>query len=238
MDTRPYDGNFLDASCRAHNVADPSTLEAVGDPSDTLAFYVNGINTDLARQRCDMEKLKGLGYRVLGIHNATAGVIRDLGQCVADKLDKGQNPAVNTVKQLLRTALATGQNLTLIGHSQGALICSRALFETQAELLQNGQSLEEATRKLGLVNVHTAGGAAYHFPDGPSYHHRINWLDPIALLAGLAMLKLPGISAGAGAVIETFCRVRDPRKQPECPEMKVKPSLLDRALHGVSVYFG
>lgn len=215
---------------------DPAELEAVGDPADSVAFYVNGINTDLERQRCDMDKLRGLGYRVLGVHNATAGPVRDLGQCVADKLNLGSNGAVTTVKSLLRTALASGEALTLIGHSQGALICSRALWETRREMLDEGLTAQQAAEKFSNVKLHTAGGAAYRFPDGPRYHHRINLLDPIALAAGL-MTMLPGISAGAGAHVETFCRWRDPALNVSCPGSLVKPSLMDKAVHGVSVYY-
>lgn len=186
-DTRAYDGFFVDAKARAHAPsASPQALEAVGDPERPLAFFVNGISTDLGRMRSDMEKLNSLGCRVIGVHNATAGILRDLGQCLADKANLGRNGAVDSVKSLLRTSMATGQSLTLIGHSQGALVCSRALWETQRELTAEGCSSQDVADRLSKVVLHTAGGAAYRFPEGPEYHHRVNLLDPVALFSGLA----------------------------------------------------
>lgn len=239
VDTRAYDGFFLDANLRAHapEGVNPEELLAAGDPKDELALYVNGINTDLARQRCDMDRLKSLGYRVVGVHNATAGVARDLAQCVTDKWNTGRNGAVTTVKSMLRTALESGRSLTLIGHSQGALICSRALWELRGEMMKDGVNSDQVEEKLSQVKLHTAGGAAHSFPDGPSYHHRVNLMDPVALVAGLMMSMLPGVQAGAGAQVETFCRIAKPSGH-ECSGSAIKPSFLDTALHGVGVYYG
>ncbi len=238
-DTRAYDGYFIDAKGRAqHPASVPAELDAVGPSEKPLAFFVNGISSDLGRTRSDMDKLKSLGCRVVGVHNATAGVLRDLGQCVADKLNIGQNGAVVTVKNLLKTARATGQSLTLIGHSQGALICSRALWETQKEMEKQGLSKAEMAQELSLVTLHTAGGAAYRFPDGPEYHHRVNLLDPVALLTGLAS-GIWGTTPGENSTTETFCRFVTPSesKAKETPFEGIQPKLLDQTVHGVAVYF-
>lgn len=237
-DTRVFDGHWVDGQGKAHPPnCDPAALQAVGQPDAPVAFYVNGINCDLARQLNDMKMLQSQGYRLIGIHNATNGILRDLAQCVADKLDLGENGAVTTVKSLLKSAMDSGNKVALFGHSQGALICSRAIGEACQELLADGWSQEALQDKLGTVEVFTAGGASYTYPDGANYHHRINRLDPVAMFAGLGS-HCPGTSAGQGAEVETMTRFVPPSQSaPSDPNSAVHPSLLDKCVHGVGVYY-
>ena len=46
-----------------------------------------------------------------------------------DKLDKGTNPAVDTLADTLYTELKAGHDVQLMGYSQGGLITARALFD-------------------------------------------------------------------------------------------------------------
>lgn len=237
-DTRAFDGFLVDAKGKTYQSdTDPSQLEGVGNPEDKVAFFVNGINCDIARQVSDMSRVKAEGHRLVGIHNATAGVIRDLGQCVADKFNLGNNGAVTTVKSLLLSALASGQQLTFFAHSQGALICSRAVDEVTAELRQKGGDDSRMLSNMGNVEVHTAGGASYTYADGPKYHHKVNRLDPVAMLAGLGS-GFPGVHPGEGSETEQMKRFVTPSQAPASPpDTQVKVSLLDKTVHGVSVYY-
>ena len=237
-DTRAFDGFLVDAKGRTHRPeTDPNQLEGIGNPDDKVAFFVNGINCDLARQVSDMSRVKAEGHRLVGIHNATAGVIRDLGQCVADKFNLGENGAVTTVKSLLLSSLASGQQLTFFAHSQGALICSRAVEEVTDELRQKGWDDARILTNLENVEVHTAGGASYTYADGPKYFHKVNLLDPVAMLAGIGS-GVPGVHAGEGAETEQINRFVTPSEAPPSPpDTQVKISLLDKTVHGVSVYY-
>jgi hypothetical protein len=237
-DTRNYDGCLVDANGRTYPAtSDPSELEALGNPQDKLAFFVNGINCDIARQLGDMARLKSENFRLVGIHNATAGVVRDLAQCLADKFNFGHNEAVITVKSLLMSAVASGKQLTFFAHSQGALICSRALEETCRELHQNGLDDVQIQHRLSNIEINTIGGASYTYPDGPKYHHKINLLDPVAVMTGLGG-DFPGVHPGQGAQTEEIKRFVPPSQAPAPPsDTLVKVSLLDKTVHGVSVYY-
>jgi len=207
----------------------------VGKNGDEMVFYVNGIATDLAKQMEDMENIAAHGRQVVGVHNATAGLVRDLAQCVGDKLGTGDNPAVSTVKSLIKTSLATGTKVTLVGHSQGALVCSRALWELQDEAATCGP--EEAwSDSISDVKLETAGGAAYTYPAGPSYHHIVNKYDIVPIIAGLGTC-LPGIDPGTEQPLEVVSRVQAPYVKESDSVYEMAMGLLDRTVHGTEVYY-
>ena len=67
------------------------------NPSETV-IYVNGITNTKDDQLNTMQHVADTtGAKVIGIHNATEGMITDIAQCVQDKLDKGKNPAVDSM---------------------------------------------------------------------------------------------------------------------------------------------
>ena len=45
---------------------------------------------------------------MVGVHNATEGMGADLPQCVKDKLDKGTNPAVDTLADTVYSEIEGG----------------------------------------------------------------------------------------------------------------------------------
>jgi hypothetical protein len=147
------------------------------NPSKTI-LYVNGIMTPMDGQVQEMQAIADTaGAKVVGIHNSTQGLVTDLAQCVEDKLDKGSNPAVDTLADTLYSELKAGRDVHLMGYSQGGL------------------------------NVETFGAASTRYPDGPNYVHYVNNADPVPTLTGLGgsvdpleFLK----DAGKGAVVHRF----------------------------------
>jgi len=177
-------------------------------PQKTI-LYVNGIMTPAEGQLREMQAIADTsGAKVLGLHNATQGLVTDLVQCVTDKLDKGRNPAVDALADTVYTELKAGRDVHLMGYSQGGLITARALFDVRQRLrLEDGLSSAQAEERLGHVNVETFGAASTKYPDGPKYVHYINNADLVPTLTGLggsvdplSFLK----DAGKGAVVHRF----------------------------------
>lgn len=225
-DTRRFDGFLLGKSGLPVSPDQPLP-EPVGQ-GDKVVYFVNGINTDISKQMGDMKRIaEKLGCRVVGIHNATAGHARDLAECVGDKLGLGDNPAVQTVKELLSQGLRAGIEVSMLGHSQGALILSRAVNELQADDRLQGLGQKELQEKYSQVEIQTAAGAAYTYPEGPRYHHLVNNYDPIPALFGNAL---------AGTV-ERFQRWQSPYVTGEESLLDILPLLVDRSVHGTEVYY-
>ena len=143
------------------------------------------------------------GAKLIGVHNATEGMAADLLQCVKDKLDKGTNPAVDTLADTIYSELKAGRSVHVMGHSQGGLITSRALNDVARRLrIEDGLSQADTEKLLGKVNVETFGAAAWSYPDGPKYVHYVNDKDQVPGLFGLGngVLDHPG----KGAVVRHF----------------------------------
>ncbi|AKJ08340.1 hypothetical protein ATI61_1291 [Archangium gephyra] len=178
------------------------------NPSETI-LYVNGIMTPLDGQLKEMQSIADTsGAKVVGIHNATQGLVTDLAQCVTDKLDKGSNPAVDTLADTLYSELKAGRDVHLMGYSQGGLITARALFDVEQRLrLEDGLSKAQTEQLMSHLKVETFGAASTKYPDGPQYVHYVNNADPVPTLTGLGgsvdpldFLK----DAGKGAVVHRF----------------------------------
>jgi hypothetical protein len=178
------------------------------NPSETI-LYVNGIMTPLDGQLKEMQSIADTsGAKVVGIHNSTQGLVTDLAQCVTDKLDKGANPAVDTLADTVYQELKAGRDVHLMGYSQGGLITARALSHVEQRLrLEDGLSKAETEKLLGHLKVETFGAASTKYVDGPKYVHYVNNADPVPTLTGLggdvdplAFLK----DAGKGAVVHRF----------------------------------
>ena len=178
------------------------------NPSETI-LYVNGIMTPAEGQLHEMTAIaERSGAKVVGIHNATQGLVTDLVQCVTDKLDKGTNPAVDTLADTVYSELKAGKDVHLMGYSQGGLITARALFDVQQRLrIEDGMSAADTEKLMGKLKVETFGAASTKYPDGPQYVHYVNNADTVPTLTGLggsvdplAFLK----DAGKGAVVHRF----------------------------------
>jgi hypothetical protein len=211
---RVHDGQFVGAGGQTFSPNTPlSQVPAVtprNNPNATdTVLYVNGINTTKDAQASSLQAIADTtGARVIGIHNATEGMGADLAQCVQDKLDKGTNPAVDTLADTLYNEIKAGRNVHLMAHSQGGLISSRALGDVYNRLrVEDGMSQADAQRAMSRINVETFGAAATRYPDGPNYVHYVNRGDPVPGLFGLGPVPdawNPIADGGRGSVVRHF----------------------------------
>jgi len=216
-DTKPdrtHDGRFVGAKGQTFPPGTPLkdipgvTPANNPNPSKTI-LYVNGILTPLATQQHEMQAVADKsGARVVGIHNATQGAVADLAQCLGDKLDKGKNPAVDTLADTVYDELKAGREVHLMGYSQGGLITARALNDVQRRLrVEDGMSAAQVEKLMGKLSVETFGAASTRYPDGPKYVHYINNADLVPTLTGLGGSFDPlafAKDAGKGAVVHRF----------------------------------
>lgn len=102
---RTHDGQLLGADGKFY-AADtpldqiPPVMPDNGKPAKDLIIEINGIMTPGALHQKTLQALANSGARVVGIHNATEGMLSDLTETVKDKLDLGKNPAVDTTRRL------------------------------------------------------------------------------------------------------------------------------------------
>ncbi|MBZ4418434.1 hypothetical protein [Myxococcus sp. RHSTA-1-4] len=211
---RMSDGKFVGAKGQSFppgtSLKDIPAVTPLDNPNPSKSIlYVNGIMTPMEGQLREMQSIADTAdARVIGIHNATQGLVTDLAQCVGDKLDKGHNPAVDTLADTVYNELKAGREVHLMGYSQGGLITARALFDVQRRLrIEDGMSKAQTEQLMSRLNVETFGAASTRYPDGPRYVHYINDADPVPTLTGLggsidplAFLK----DAGKGAVVHRF----------------------------------
>lgn len=239
---RQYDGNFVAANGSNPASTNFQQLQAVapnnGVEADETVVLVNGIMTDLALQREDMQALANTGKNVVGIHNATAGLFHDLAECVEDKLSfkSSKNPATLTTVDLLHDSLKDEKPLHLVGHSQGALILSSAISIVKHDLQSQGMSEAQAEKALNQIKVTTFGGAAQNYPDGPSYTHVVNKADVVPMGSGIGLIGHPG----KGAVIHAIDVKAEPHNMPPFREdiQNWFARYVDRTSHGPQdIYF-
>lgn len=173
-------------------------------PTETIVF-VNGIGESRAsgaNARHLQEIANGTGQNVVGLYNATEGTLKDLVQCLTDKVDIGTNKASDSLAQLVYGKVKSGEGIHLFAHSQGALITSRALNDVKNRLmLEDGLTKAQAEAALSKVKVETMGGAATSYVDGPKYVHYVNRADLVPMAFGLGA---PGSHAGEGAKVIKF----------------------------------
>jgi hypothetical protein len=211
---RPFDGMMVGAGNRVYPPGTPlSDIDAVepwGRQATGTVIYVNGIVTDLEGQGDEMQNIAdSTGMRVIGIHNSTEGAGADLAQCVGDKLDKGTNPAVDTLADTIYSELKAGRDVHLMGYSQGGLITARALKDVAQRLrIEDGMSKEAAEQLMSHINVETFGSAGAVYPDGPRYVHYVNDKDIVPGLFGLG-IDIPDLfnvitNPGRDAVVHHF----------------------------------
>lgn len=210
-----YDGKLVGAGGQTFEPGTPlGQLPAVmprNNPNATAtAIYVNGISTDKNEQAKELQAIADRsGMKAIGIHNATEGVVADLLQAVKDKVDKGHNPAVDTLADTVYSELKAGRSVHLMGYSHGGLITSRALNDVARRLrIEDGMSKAQVEQALSRVNVETFGAAACKYPDGPKYVHYVNDKDIVPTLFGLGGSGKSPLDflrdAGKGAKVHYF----------------------------------
>jgi len=179
-----------------------------GVRNNQTVIYTNGILNDVAVQAQGMQKIANLtGSRVVGVHNATQGPFADLVQSAGDKVNINDNLAAQTLSHTVLNELYAGRDVHLVGHSQGALVTSRALFDVRNHLKGRGMNEAKINEVMGRINVETYGGAARFYPDGPQYKHYVNTRDvvPVAVGLGTQSMQDKGLShPGRGAQVIRF----------------------------------
>ena len=219
-----YDGTFIGASGRAYSATTPINQIPAVTPRDGRTpngkiIFVNGIQTPKDVQAQSLQSIADkTGAAVIGIHNSTDGLLSPTGfigdviQVLKDKADLGKNPAVDTLANAIYDAAKKGEPLSVMAHSQGALIASRAVGDAYKRLrIEDGLSASAAKKRLNTIQIETFGGAARSYPDGPQYVHYINNDDavPMALGLGVGIQGLdPTYHPGSGAVIHRFTDFR------------------------------
>lgn len=207
-----------------------------GAPVTASLILVNGIMTDVELQRRDMQGLANTGASVVGVHNATEGMTRDLLECVMNKLDRGDTPAIDTLARFVAVALEKEEPVRVVGHSQGALIVARALQIVADALTSAGLTADETKAVLGRVSVETYGGASQSYVDGPRYTHVVNKADLVPMLTGVGLDRFnPFGRVGEAAVIKDFVEVNTPRDLPPISEHGLTwtaARAVDQSVHG------
>ncbi len=211
---KSYDGTFIGSGGKAYSSNTPlSEIPSIkpnngAAASNETIIYVNGIRNQKSDQANSMQDIANkTGANVIGIHNSTESTFKDLVQSLGDKLDLGNNPAVDSVANAVYSELKAGHDVHLMGHSQGGLILSRALSDVKKRLmLEDGMSKNQAEGLMSKVKVETFGAAAGSYPDGPKYVHYINRADPVPMLFGLGSFKglFGDKGAGKGAQVVRF----------------------------------
>lgn len=159
-------------------------------------LYVNGIWTDAEGQRKACQDLaNATGVEVVALHNSTElrrtdlrneNQVKDLFQCVGDKLDWGKNPAVDNIARTVEESVRKGEVINVIGHSHGALELSRALRHAERDLMRGGMSRREVQERMHTyVHAVSIGGAGMTWPDGPQYTHYVNTKDLVPMKTGV-----------------------------------------------------
>ena len=233
------DGNFVGANQATFSPLTrlddlPAVLPDNGAEVRETVVLINGIMTDVAIQASDMQCLANTGRRVIGIHNATKGLIRDLAQCLGDKLDlkMANNRAVDTTAQLMTQTIEEGKSLHFVGHSQGGLVISNAVARVRDHLEAQGLSPAEVKSKLSLLRITTLGGASYTYPPGPKYKHCINGFDLVPMAAGMGGVSW--LTAGPEDDIHRFAQVDFPADMPTVSSgvSNYFARFVDRTTHG------
>ncbi|MBT9586191.1 hypothetical protein IV102_22815 [bacterium] len=221
-------GQTFPASTPWHQV--PPVLPNNGKAAWRTVIMVNGIMTDVALQASDMQRMANSGYKVVGIHNDTQGMLVDLAQCVGDKLelDMANNHATATTAQVVADLLQADETPLLVGHSQGALVVSNALGRVQDGLIECGVTPEEAARRLEKLQVTTLGGASWTFPEGPKYCHVVNFMDVVPMATGV------GVISGLSDTVHLFGQVNAPHHLPQVQDGlgNYLARVVDRSVHG------
>jgi hypothetical protein len=198
---KPFDGKLVGAGAQTFAPGTPLAqipgVQPEGKPGHGTIVYINGMLTPLTQQLQDMKDIANTtGAQVVGVHNATEGLVGDSLQSSADVAGVGKNAAVASLTQTLIAELSAGRPVHLIAHSQGAVITQRALHAVKASL---------GAEKLGLLTVETFGGAGGLYPDGPKYTHYINTKDMVPNMFGLGWDgSLRNKGAGKGAEVIHF----------------------------------
>jgi hypothetical protein len=180
---------------------------------------VNGVRTDAKVHAQHLQLIAdrfaaaGLNVEVVGLHNGTDGTVRDFVQVAKDitTFGRGHNQSTGNLRDQILYAIDHGEQLNLLGHSQGAIIMSRALIEAKTELVVERKLTDvQADALVGAhVTLTTYGGASACYID--PVLHVYNPHDIVASSLGAGLKKgvpSPPISKVAHAMAPAVVELR------------------------------
>jgi hypothetical protein len=155
--------------------------------------FVNGIMTDVIRPAdgvkpengniCDaMQDIADTACaEVVGIYNATNGMLADLAECVENIQGSSVSPATMTLyADVMRKLVADDEPIDIYAHSQGGLITQEALTRVRDSLFVKYKGDTAAVdRAMSRIRVRSFGTAEKGWPAGPQYTHLRNTNDPV-----------------------------------------------------------
>lgn len=149
--------------------------------------YVNGIRTSVDPNVKGISNICALMQdvantacaEVMGVYNATSGMLGDLSECVDNIRGGSKTPAAATLKPEILEKLRNDEPMELWVHSQGGLITQEALAAAKRELIATPLSDEEVNRRLARITIRSFGTAEKGWPKGPRYIHVRNTVDPV-----------------------------------------------------------
>jgi len=188
---RPAAGATLVGRAAAVTPEDGQLYSSEGTPyagsgSSVNTVFVNGILTSPTGFMGSLGQVNAAwgGAGVVGLYNASQNADADILQAIEDKLQAfgfrrtlNQNPAVESLKALIRQNAAGDRTLELVAHSQGGAIVSAALNDLY----------REDPNLVSFVKVTTFGTFGTDYPPGPTYHHYIHSMDPVPFVTQFVM---------------------------------------------------
>lgn len=180
-------------------------------PTGERIYYVNGIQNNAAYQSGSMQAIaNATGAEVVGIHNSTEGMGKDLLQCAMDKVPafREANAATQSLANQILKDVEAGRPVHLMAHSQGGLVTSNALKIVKDYLVQE-KGARGADDILKNIKVESFGAAADNWPHGPQYVHYINDKDTVPMQVAMGALPPEVIRESAGGERAQVHFIRD-----------------------------
>lgn len=156
-------------------------------PRQQPLFYVNGFGAAPGREPYRLRRLaESSNIPVIGIYYASqsqslADILRVLPIPKSPVL---RSEAINTLKDLMLSAMERGEAFHVRGGSGGTIIIADTLGKVRRAAFSRYGPQEAMNNRLPLLKVETHGSAASWYPSGPRYVHYINLLDPVPLAVG------------------------------------------------------
>lgn len=203
----------------------PPALGPSGDTGQRLIF-VNGANPKIEREPEFLRLLaEARDLPAVGILNT---------QTSDDPFSAPRihgTSAVKTLESVMRDGLKHNREVLIRAGSAGASVVAIAIGRTKASWTVRHPRPYKLDKILRAIKVETFGGVNPFYPDGPSYVHYANLLDPNAQKFGvLNPLNKPG----QGAVIAVFRDTMPPLEAPYEPLTEKDNHILSH--HGFGVY--
>ena len=202
-EAKEKDGQYMGNDCPNSSASPPAQGRLPkGCPAGAnlpTVIYTNGINTDPKAACATMHNIADTRcVQVIGVYNASFGMMTDLLDC-KNNIDKaGTEPSAHSQARLIQEKLSKNppERVTIYAHSQGGLITQEGINEANTKmkrelalkLKKQGMSQQEAEKESRLrvreqmsnLDVHSFGTAEAGWPSvGANYHQMTNTADPV-----------------------------------------------------------